>query len=107
MFISTTAWKATKTKHLPPQKIRQVQVTEQGDYKRKTHFCNWFLQEICESFDPLTQNVQFSLMKPQWLHEQLDPYFPKTLLIQNNFSLTFFDPFLKASHKKQRNMVTS
>jgi hypothetical protein len=42
----TTAWRATKNLHLRPYKITQVQVTEEGDYGRRTHFCNRFLQAV-------------------------------------------------------------
>jgi hypothetical protein len=42
----TTAWRATKNLHLLPYKIAQVQVIEEGDYGRRTHFCNWFLQAV-------------------------------------------------------------
>jgi hypothetical protein len=27
-------------------KVTQVQVIEEGDYGRRTHFCNWFLQAV-------------------------------------------------------------
>jgi hypothetical protein len=40
----TTAWRATKNLHLWPYEITQVQVIEEGDYGRRTHFWNWFLQ---------------------------------------------------------------
>jgi hypothetical protein len=40
----TTAWRATKNLHLRPYKIKQVQVIEECDYRRRTHFLNWFLQ---------------------------------------------------------------
>jgi hypothetical protein len=42
----TTAWRATKNLHLRPYKIAHVQVIEEGDYGRRTHFCNWFLQAV-------------------------------------------------------------
>jgi hypothetical protein len=42
----TTAWRATKNLHLRPYKITQVQVIEEGDYRKRTHFCNWFLQAV-------------------------------------------------------------
>jgi hypothetical protein len=42
----TTTWRATKNLHLRPIKITQVQVIEEGDYGRRTHFCNWFLQAV-------------------------------------------------------------
>jgi hypothetical protein len=42
----TTAWRATKNLHIHPYKITQVQVIEEGDYGRRTHFCNWFLQAV-------------------------------------------------------------
>jgi hypothetical protein len=42
----TTAWRATKNLHLRPYKITQVQVIEEGDYGRRTHFCNWILQAV-------------------------------------------------------------
>jgi hypothetical protein len=39
--VSTTAaWRANKKLFLRPYKIRQVQGTEYGDYKRRTDFCN-------------------------------------------------------------------
>jgi hypothetical protein len=39
--------------HLWPYKKTQVQVTEEGNYDRKTHFCNRFLKEIHDSvIDP-------------------------------------------------------
>jgi hypothetical protein len=44
--VSKTTWRATKNLHLRPYKIIQVQVTEEGDYGRRTHFCNWFLQAV-------------------------------------------------------------
>jgi transposase len=34
----TTVWRATKNLHLRPYKITQVQVIEEGDYGRRTHF---------------------------------------------------------------------
>jgi hypothetical protein len=42
----TTAWRETKNLHLRPYKITQVQVIEECDYGRRTHFCNWFLQAV-------------------------------------------------------------
>jgi hypothetical protein len=42
----TTAWRATKNLHVRPCKITQVQVIEEGDYGRRTHFRNWFLQAV-------------------------------------------------------------
>jgi hypothetical protein len=42
----TTAWRATKNLHLRPYEIAQVQVIEEGDYGRRTNFCNWFLQTV-------------------------------------------------------------
>jgi hypothetical protein len=42
----TTAWRATKNLHLQPYKITQIQVTEECDYGRRTHFCNWILQAV-------------------------------------------------------------
>jgi hypothetical protein len=51
--VSKTAWRATKNLHLQPYKITQVHVTEEGDYGRRTHFCNWFLQAVHDSvLDP-------------------------------------------------------
>jgi hypothetical protein len=47
--LRTTAWKTTKTLHLYLCKIRQVQAIEEGNYKRWTHFCNWFLQLVHDS----------------------------------------------------------
>jgi hypothetical protein len=44
--LKTTAWRATKNLHLRPYKITQVQVIEECDYGRRTHFCNWFLQAV-------------------------------------------------------------
>jgi hypothetical protein len=44
--LKTTAWRATKNLHLQPYKITQVQVIEEGDYGRRMHFCNWFLQAV-------------------------------------------------------------
>jgi hypothetical protein len=44
--LKTTAWRETKNLHLWPYKITQVQVTEGGDYGRRMHFCNWFLQAV-------------------------------------------------------------
>jgi hypothetical protein len=41
----TTAWRATENLHLQLYKITQVQVIE-GDYGRRTHFCNCFLQAV-------------------------------------------------------------
>jgi hypothetical protein len=57
----TTAWRATKNLHLWPYKITQVQVIEEGDYGRRTHFCNFFCRQYMTVF--LTQNLNFSLMK--------------------------------------------
>jgi hypothetical protein len=49
----TTAGRATKNLHLWPYKITQVQVIEEGDYGRRTHFCKWFLQALHGGvFDP-------------------------------------------------------
>jgi hypothetical protein len=42
----TTAWRATKNSHLRPYKITQVQVIEECDYGRRTHFWNCFLQAV-------------------------------------------------------------
>jgi hypothetical protein len=34
-------------------KIKQVQAAEDGDYKKRTNFCNWFLQAVYYSaLDP-------------------------------------------------------
>jgi hypothetical protein len=49
----TTAWRATINLHLRPYKITQVQVIEEGDYGRRAHFCNWFLQAVHDAvLDP-------------------------------------------------------
>jgi hypothetical protein len=32
--------------YLRPCKTTQVQVIEEGDYERRMHFCNWFLQAV-------------------------------------------------------------
>jgi hypothetical protein len=40
-FSMTTAWIATKKLYLLPYKIKQIQVIEEGNYKR-THFYNRF-----------------------------------------------------------------
>jgi DNA-binding MurR/RpiR family transcriptional regulator len=45
----TTAWRATKNLHLQSYKITQVQVIEECDYGRRTHFCYWFLQAVHDS----------------------------------------------------------
>jgi hypothetical protein len=52
--ISTTrAWSMNKKLHLLLYKIRQVQVTADGNCKRRTHFCKWFLQTVYNGFlDP-------------------------------------------------------
>jgi hypothetical protein len=42
----TTAWRTTKNLHIWPYKITQVQVIEECDYGRRTHFCNWFLRVL-------------------------------------------------------------
>jgi hypothetical protein len=57
----TTTWRATKSVHLRPYKITQVQVIEEGDSGRRTHFCNWFLQAVYDGV--LEQNLRFSLIK--------------------------------------------
>jgi hypothetical protein len=57
----TTAWRATKNSHLRPYKITQVQVIEEDDYRGRTHFCNWFLQEVHDGV--LNPKLTFSLMK--------------------------------------------
>jgi hypothetical protein len=44
--LKTTVWKATENLHLWPYKITQVQVIEECDYGRRTHFCNWLLQAV-------------------------------------------------------------
>jgi hypothetical protein len=44
--LKTAAWRATKNLHLRPYEITQVQVTEECDYGRRTHICNWFLQAV-------------------------------------------------------------
>jgi hypothetical protein len=44
--LKTTAWRATTNLRLRPYKITQVQVIEECDYGRRTHFCNWFLQAV-------------------------------------------------------------
>jgi Asp-tRNA(Asn)/Glu-tRNA(Gln) amidotransferase B subunit len=41
-----TACRATKNLHLWPYRITQVQVTEEGNYRRRAHCCNWFLQAL-------------------------------------------------------------
>jgi DNA-binding MurR/RpiR family transcriptional regulator len=56
-----TACRATKNLHLLPYKITQVQVSEECDYRRRTHFCNWFLQAVHDSV--LDPKLTFSLMK--------------------------------------------
>jgi hypothetical protein len=43
---TTASRRATKNLHLRPYKITQVKVIEEGDYGRRTHFCNWFLQAV-------------------------------------------------------------
>jgi hypothetical protein len=51
--LKTTAWRATKNLHLRPYKITRVQVIEEYDYGRRTHFCNWFLQAVHDgALDP-------------------------------------------------------
>jgi hypothetical protein len=57
----TTALGATKNLHLRPYKIAQVQVIEEGDYRRRTHFLTGFCRQYMTVF--LTQNLHFSLMK--------------------------------------------
>jgi hypothetical protein len=57
----TTAWRATKNLHLRPYKITQVQGIEEGDYGRRTQFCNRFCRQYMMVFLP--QNLHFSLMK--------------------------------------------
>jgi hypothetical protein len=57
----TTAWRATKNLHLRPYKITQVQVIEECDCGRRTHFCNWFLQAAHDGVWS-AQNLHFSLM---------------------------------------------
>jgi hypothetical protein len=42
----TTAWRATKNVHPRPYIITQIQVIEEGDYGRRTYFCNWFFQAV-------------------------------------------------------------
>jgi hypothetical protein len=42
----TTAWRATENLYLRQYKITQVQVIEECNYGRRTHFCNWFLQVV-------------------------------------------------------------
>jgi hypothetical protein len=45
--VSTTmAWKASKSVCLQQYKIRHIQAPETGDYKRRMHFCNWFLLAV-------------------------------------------------------------
>jgi hypothetical protein len=44
--FKTATWRTTKNLHLRPYKITQVQVIEDGDYGRRMHFCNWFLQAV-------------------------------------------------------------
>jgi hypothetical protein len=63
--LKTTAWRATKNLHLRPYKITQVQVTEEGDYGRRTHFCNWFLQTVHD--DILDQKLTF-FNDEAWFH---------------------------------------
>jgi hypothetical protein len=42
--------------------VRQVQVTKEGNYKRRMHACNYFLQVVYDSLlEP--QNLHFSIMK--------------------------------------------
>jgi hypothetical protein len=57
----TTDWRETKNVHLWQYKITQVQVIEECDYGRRTHFCNWILQAAHDGV--LDQNLHFLLMK--------------------------------------------
>jgi hypothetical protein len=57
----TTAWRANKNLHLWLYKITQVKATEEGDYGRRTHFCNWFLQAVHDGV--LGPKFHFPLMK--------------------------------------------
>jgi hypothetical protein len=57
-----TAWRATETLHLQPYIVTNVQVTEEGDYKKRTYFCNWFLRAVYVTVF-FTQSLHFSLMK--------------------------------------------
>jgi hypothetical protein len=41
-FSATTAWSATRKLRLLQYKITQLQVTKDGDYEKRTHFCNYF-----------------------------------------------------------------
>jgi hypothetical protein len=46
--ISKT-WRVTKNLRLWQYKTTQVQVIEEGDHKRRMHFCNWFLRSVHNS----------------------------------------------------------
>jgi hypothetical protein len=59
--LKTAAWRATKNLHLQPYKITQVEVIEECNYRRRTHFCNWFLQAVHDGV--LDPKLTFSLMK--------------------------------------------
>lgn len=51
---------------LLPQKIRHVQVSEEGNYERRMNFCNWFLWVVYDDvLDPeltlFTDDIWFHL----------------------------------------------
>jgi hypothetical protein len=51
---------------LRPYKTTQVEVTEEGNYKRRIHFCNWFLWAVHDDvLDPkLTLYTDGALFHP-------------------------------------------
>lgn len=59
--LGTTAWRVIKKLCLWPYEIRQVQAIEDGDYERRMHFCDWFLEAVPDSF--LGQKLSFFLTK--------------------------------------------
>jgi hypothetical protein len=59
--FETAAWRVTKNLHLRSYKITQVQVIEEGDYERRMHFCNWFLEVVKDGVLDLTEEALFHL----------------------------------------------
>jgi hypothetical protein len=81
--LKTTAWRATKNLHLQPYKITQVQVTEECDYGRRTHFCNWCLQAVHDGV--LDPKLTF-FADEAWFH--LSGY----IIAQNNWYWSSINP---------------
>jgi hypothetical protein len=79
--------------HLWPYKITHVQVIEEGNYGRRTHFCDWFLQAVHDSvLDPkltfFTDEVWFHLSR--YINAQNNKYW-SSINPRQSFEVLLYD----------------